>query len=58
MYVTQEPKIPFVKATRLRMVAGMREAERRQREATFELQRLQRFGPQVEVTMPQSPNRL
>ncbi len=26
------------------------------REATFELQRLKRVGPQVEVAVPQSPN--
>lgn len=27
-----------------------------EREATFELQRLQRVGPQVEIAVPQSPN--
>lgn len=33
MYGTQEPTIPFAERTRTRMVAGMREAEARQREA-------------------------
>lgn len=33
MYETHGPMIPFEQRTRMRMVAGMRRAERRQREA-------------------------